>query len=163
MRKAIAATVLICCLALPAHAQQSWSTEQLQGSGDPFGALQAHPDGMAFGLGEMPPQAKAPLVYGGCLIEEDGVTPIICAGGDGIKPPPEGFLWKDDPEASLSEPRHCLWWDEGQTFVGIPGRWLCRDGAAPSGGRPPEALPLPGRGEDSQPMPLSEPSGESIF
>jgi hypothetical protein len=163
MRKGLAATVLACCLAFPAQAQESWTLDALRQGSDPIGTLWTHPDGAVFGLGEMPPQAKVPLVYDGCLIAEDGLTPIICAGGDGVRPPPEGFIWKDDPDASLSEPQHCLWWEEGNTFVGIPGRWLCRDGAAPSGGRPPEALPLPGRGEGEDPLPLSAPSGESIF
>jgi hypothetical protein len=163
MRQAVFAAATLCMLALPAHAQEGWTAEALEGGADPFGSLLAHPDGLSFGFDNMEPAPQAPIVYGGCLVAEDGLTPLICAGSDGVKPPPEGFTWKDDPDASLSEPQHCLWWEEGGTFVGIPGRWLCRDGAAPSGGRPPEALPRPGRGEEAESIPLSDPSGESIF
>lgn len=148
-----------CAMSIPAVAQEAWSIEGLQGSGDPFGALLASPEGATFGLGDMPAAPRAPLVYGGCLIAEDGVTPLLCAGGDGIKPPPEGFVWKDDPEASLSEPQHCLWWEEGQAFVGIPGIGLCREGPAPSGGRPPESIrplePQPSDGS-AEPSPPEE-------
>lgn len=115
----------------------------------PMGAYRLHEDGASMGLGTFAMPARAPLVYDGCLVKEDGVTPIVCASGDSLGVLPEGFVWRDDPSASPDAPRHCLWWDEGDRFVGARGTELCRDGAL---GRAKDVVPPVGQwaGEDGE-------------
>lgn len=77
------------------------------------------------------PAPTPPQAYNGCLIAEDGVTPIICSNSDVERPLPETVVWRDDPEASPDAPRHCLWWTIGQQFVGAGAPAVCRDGTVP--------------------------------
>lgn len=128
-RKALALSCLaLCTVAGSALAQQTPSWMDAIGDA-PMGAYRLHSDGASMGLGEFTMPKQAPLVYDGCLVAEDGVTPIVCASGDSMGVLPDGFVWRDDPSASPDAPRHCLWWEDGQRFVGARGTELCRGGA----------------------------------
>jgi hypothetical protein len=84
---------------------------------------------LEFGLGEdLMVRGPEPRVMAGCLMREDGLTPVLCKGGE-YRTPPEGIVWKEDPEARVGAPRHCLWWEEGEKFLGVGDNRICREGA----------------------------------
>lgn len=90
---------------LPAFGQQS-SFDFYEGAMVPLGV----------GLGRIE-SAGSPFLLLGCLMREDRFTAILCKGG-AFCAPPEGIVWKEDPEARIGAPCHCLW-SKGGYFLGV--------------------------------------------
>lgn len=78
------------------------------------------------GLEPVEVKPERPKYIGECLVGEDGFSPLMCVGSDKFRAMPEGFSWRNDPQDG--RPRHCLFWEEGDEFVGHPKPALCRDG-----------------------------------
>lgn len=119
---------VLICLSTPLAAQEVQEVQEFDTS--VFDGLSLDMFNPSFeDFGDVETKGPKPQAYGDCLVAEDGLTPVICAGSDSLRPMPEGFIWRDDPELTGVEARHCLFWVEGGEFVGHPLKSVCRDGA----------------------------------